>query len=112
MQIKKTMKAWICPKSGIENATIKDVEIPEPGDYDILVKVLATGLNPVDWKRCEWEWGIFKFPCHFGLDACGLVYKLGKKVDQNLFIPNKTVVYYHGNLFLSNEYGSFAEYHV
>lgn len=112
MEQKKTMRAWICNKPGVENAEIQAVNMPEPGEYDVVVKVLATGLNPVDWKRCDWEWGNFKVPCHIGIDACGLVHSLGSKVDKAHFIPGKTVIYYHGNLFKTNEIGSFAEYHV
>ena len=46
------MKIWQCPKSGVENAIIIEKEIPVPKDYEIVVKVFATGLNPVDYKRC------------------------------------------------------------
>ena len=42
--------------------------------YDIIVKVLAGGLNPADQKRCNLDSGPFKIPCRMGLDVCGQVY--------------------------------------
>eukprot|EP00282_Hemiselmis_andersenii_P029997 CAMPEP_0169465320 /NCGR_PEP_ID=MMETSP1042-20121227/21147_1 /TAXON_ID=464988 /ORGANISM="Hemiselmis andersenii, Strain CCMP1180" /LENGTH=94 /DNA_ID=CAMNT_0009578249 /DNA_START=118 /DNA_END=399 /DNA_ORIENTATION=+ len=31
--------------------TIQEVDIPECKDRDLLVRVMATGVNPVDWKK-------------------------------------------------------------
>ena len=44
-------------------------------DHDIVIKVFAAALNPVDMKKCEWEGGVFnfKFPSRSGIDGCGLV---------------------------------------
>lgn len=53
-----------------------------------------------------------KIPGRTGLDVCGLVTKLGSKVDPKQFTVGKTIVFYHGNLFRTNTIGSFAEYHL
>lgn len=104
------MRAWKGQKLGLENVFLSDNEpLPEiKGDYDVLIKVLAVGLNPVDYKRTTWQ--STKFPFTLGEDACGIVIKRGNKVDPNEFIEGKTFVLVLGNLL--GEYGYFAEYAV
>jgi NADPH:quinone reductase-like Zn-dependent oxidoreductase len=34
-------------------ARIADLPMPQYGDNDILIAVVAAGVNPVDWKECE-----------------------------------------------------------
>mmetsp|Transcript_24063 Transcript_24063/g.27252 ORF Transcript_24063/g.27252 Transcript_24063/m.27252 type:complete len:360 (+) Transcript_24063:100-1179(+) len=106
------MKGWNISKVGIENLKLEDnLQIPELIDeYSIRIKVKATGLNPVDWKRCGWESETWTFPQVLGIDGCGVVDKIGSGVDATKFVEGKTVVYYHGSLF--NKSGSFAEYYV
>jgi len=68
---------------GPEVLSIDDVEIPKPGKDEVLVKIHATSVNPVDWKiraglRKE------KFPTNFpltlGWDLSGVIEALGEKV--------------------------------
>lgn len=42
------MKAWVLSKNGIDNLNLKEVEKPEIKEGQVLVKVKALGLNPVD----------------------------------------------------------------
>ncbi len=42
------MKAWILSKNGIDNLNLKEVEKPQVKAGQVLVKVKAVGLNPVD----------------------------------------------------------------
>ena len=42
------MKAWVLSKNGIENLTLKEVEKPKVKAGQVLVKVKAIGLNPID----------------------------------------------------------------
>lgn len=56
---------------------VRDLEIPEPGDDEILVKNVAVASNPKDWKLPLWmpEWSAVE-----GNDIAGTVAKVGKDV--------------------------------
>ena len=50
--------------------------IPEQKtEYEILVKVIAVGLNPVDWKGPDYNFGQPSFPWINGRDLAGVVVK-------------------------------------
>ena len=42
------MKAWVLNKNGIDNLNLKEVEKPQVKAGQVLIKVKAVGLNPVD----------------------------------------------------------------
>ena len=76
---------------------------------DILVKVIAVGLNPVDAKINQWasmrEESQPEWVC--GLDVCGEIIELGKDVSG----WNKgDLILYHGDMMRAN--GGFAEYAI
>ena len=73
---------------------VNDAPIPEPKGHDILIRIIAAGLNPVDWKRCE---TIFMAPGLVGLDCVGIVEARGPEVSE-AFIVGKTLVASHGSL--------------
>lgn len=58
---------------------------PEPGPGEILVKMIAAGLNPFDWKVAD---GMFKdtveasFPLILGVDGAGVVEDVGEGVTR------------------------------
>ncbi|MFB4296075.1 NADP-dependent oxidoreductase [Actinomadura sp. NTSP31] len=58
---------------------------PEPGPGEILVKMIAAGLNPVDWKIAD---GMLKdsaearFPLILGQDGAGVVEAVGEGVTR------------------------------
>ena len=44
------MRAVIFEKQGFDNLQIKDnVQNPEVLDYDVLIKVITAGVNPIDY---------------------------------------------------------------
>ena len=86
-------------------AALLDIQLPEPvaTGHDLLVKVLAVAVNPVDCKvrkRAQPEPGQYKV---LGWDAVGQVVAVGDAVS--LFQP-RDVVYYAGDL---NRQGSNAQ---
>lgn len=54
--------------------------VPKPGPGEILVKVQAAGLNPVDWKIQKYGILIETFPTVLGTDIAGDVEELGEGV--------------------------------
>jgi len=54
--------------------------IPKPAAGELLVKVHATGLNPVDWKIRDYNVFVTKWPAVLGYDAAGVVEELGEGV--------------------------------
>ena len=63
---------------------LRDVAMPVPGPRDVLVRVIAAGVNPVDWKiRSGALAALFpvKTPATLGWDAAGVVAALGAEVD-------------------------------
>ncbi|KAG8383172.1 hypothetical protein BUALT_Bualt05G0157000 [Buddleja alternifolia] len=78
------MKAWRYSEyGGVEVLKLEsDVEVPEIKDDQVLIKVVAAALNPIDYKR---RLGLFKatdapLPTVPGFDAAGVVVKVGSKV--------------------------------
>jgi len=70
---------------GREKLQVMDLPVPEVHDGEILLRVKAAGVNPVDWKIRE---GLLKdvfphkFPLILGWDAAGIVTKTGKGVSR------------------------------
>lgn len=88
--------------------SLTDIELPQPvaEGHDLLVKVKAIAVNPVDYKirqRMAPEDGSYKV---IGWDAVGEVVATGEAAS--LFKPGD-VVYYAGDL---NRQGSNAEYQL
>jgi len=84
------------------------VPIPTPSASQLLVKVLATAINPVDWKMAEYGYLVNHFPLVLGTDLCGRVEALGNQV-QNFKVGD--VVYLNNRVGIDN-YGTFADYCV
>ncbi|KAJ7442727.1 chaperonin 10-like protein [Mycena galericulata] len=54
--------------------------IPKPGPGEILIKIKASALNPVEWKQQKEGFIIEKYPSILGLDIAGDVEELGEGV--------------------------------
>lgn len=82
------------------------VEIPQPiaGPKDLVVRVMAVSMNPVDTKMRRWRQSEDGKPVVLGWDAAGVVESVGKEVQG--FHPGDKV-YYAGEL---NRQGSNAEF--
>ncbi|WP_030567995.1 NADP-dependent oxidoreductase [Streptomyces aureocirculatus] len=83
-----------------------EVDRPEPGLTEILVKVHAAGVNPVDWKtRAAGEFGTWGDTPILGYDVSGTVEAVGPGVT--LFEPGDEVF---GMPRFPEQAGGYAEY--
>ena len=74
MTKRATMKAVrIHSFGGPEVLRLEDVPTPEPRDDELLVRVDAAGINPVDWKIREGRLGQIPLPAIMGSDFSGEV---------------------------------------
>ncbi|KAL3526049.1 hypothetical protein ACH5RR_014421 [Cinchona calisaya] len=81
------MKAWVYSQYGKPEDVLKletDVAVPDVKDDQVLIKVVAAALNPVDPKRMA---GLFKdtdspLPVVTGHDVAGVVVKVGCEVKE------------------------------
>jgi 2-desacetyl-2-hydroxyethyl bacteriochlorophyllide A dehydrogenase len=68
---------------GTEVLQIADIETPEINSNQILVKVIATSINPIDWKIRKGMLKLLtgnKFPLVLGFDVSGEVIRIGDSV--------------------------------
>lgn len=86
---------------------LKDLPKPQPGPKQVLVKVRACGLNPVDAKIIYWKNYADKMSPNWvpGLDVSGEIVALGSGVS-GWKAGDK--VLYHGDMFMPS--GGCAEY--
>jgi NADPH:quinone reductase len=81
------MKAMVYRRSGgPEVIEAEDIEIPEPGPGQVLVRVAVSGVNPTDWKSREAD-GSGAPPAEGwqvpNQDGAGLVVGVGEGVDRS-----------------------------
>jgi NADPH:quinone reductase-like Zn-dependent oxidoreductase len=90
---------------GPEVLQLVDVDRPEPGPTEVLVRVRAAGVNPVDWK-CRAAPGFLRAPPFtVGWDVSGVVEAAA--VGVNRFAPGDEVF---GMPRFPGEAGAYAEY--
>ncbi|RPD59687.1 GroES-like protein [Lentinus tigrinus ALCF2SS1-6] len=74
-----TQKALLLPeKKG--QWVVGETSVPRPGPKDVLVKIYAAALNPVDWKIQTYGVFVEDFPWIPGADAAGVVEEVGTEV--------------------------------
>src|SRR3954469_22129695 len=56
----------------IDVLQLREVATPEPGPGEVLVRTIASSINPVDWKTRAWDRGP-AFPMTLGWDLAGVV---------------------------------------
>jgi 2-desacetyl-2-hydroxyethyl bacteriochlorophyllide A dehydrogenase len=91
---------------GNEMVEVREVPAPAPGEKEVLVRVRAASVNPVDWKIRSGKARTLTgrgFPKVLGLECAGEIVEAGAKVER--FRPGEPVVVYTGIRRL----GSFAE---
>ncbi|MBV0933230.1 NADP-dependent oxidoreductase [Marinobacterium weihaiense] len=69
---------------GPENLQQDEVDIPQPGPGEVLLRMRAAGVNPIDWKTCSGGGAsgfIEALPFCPGWECAGTVEALGEGVD-------------------------------
>ncbi|MBD3345260.1 MAG: zinc-binding dehydrogenase [Chitinivibrionales bacterium] len=104
------MRAMVTPKFGSPDLfELKDIEKPSPGPGELLVRVVASGTNPVEAKiRKTGYWGGIKPPVILGYDVSGIVEQVGDGVNE---FVNGDEVFYTPEIDPTRS-GSYAEYNV
>jgi NADPH:quinone reductase len=88
----------------------RDVERPEPGPGEVLVRVIAAGTNPVDAKsRANGGSRGLEAPVILGADISGVVEEVGPGVTD---LAPGDEVYYTPEVSGPRSNGSYAQYHV
>ncbi len=68
----------IYEKGAIDNVKIEDLPKPEITPNQVLIKIKACGINPVDWKSTVY--GYFQMPYTIGTDISGIIEAVGTDV--------------------------------
>ncbi len=93
------MKAMVVEHRG-EAGSLKELPVPHPASHEILVRITAAGVNPVDWKSRDR--GDRSLPFVLGQDFAGVVSERGDAVTK----------YRQGERVfgIAREHGAYAEY--
>lgn len=93
------MKAFVVEHRG-EPGSLKEMERPAPAAREILVRITAAGVNPIDWKARDR--GDSPLPFVMGRDFAGVVSAFGEHV----------IKYREGERIfgIARAHGSYAEY--
>ncbi|HZO94539.1 MAG TPA: NADP-dependent oxidoreductase [Candidatus Baltobacteraceae bacterium] len=76
------MRAIVIDQFG-QRGSLREVPDPVPGPDDVLVRVSAAGINPVDWKIRDGISGQQRaFPMVLGQDFAGIVERAGERVER------------------------------
>ena len=92
---------------GPEVLKLVDVPTPEPGVSQILIRVHAAGVNPIDGAQRQTGAFVGEPPFVLGWDVCGAVEAVGPGVT--LYEPGDVVF---GMLPFPDGHGAYAEYVV
>jgi NADPH:quinone reductase-like Zn-dependent oxidoreductase len=105
--VKQTSQAMrIHQYGGPEELKLEQVQHSEPQEGEVLVRVLAAGVNPVDWKVTEGWMKSFRpvqFPYVPGRDIAGIVEEVG---------PGATALQKGQAVFGQSANGGYAEYTI
>lgn len=102
------MRAMVIPEFGPPSLfEERDVEKPKPGPGEVLIKILASGTNPVDAKIRSGAIPAVEPPTVLGSDVSGTVEEVGPGVSD---FEEGDEVFYTTELFGEGANGAHAEY--
>src|SRR5450759_3920637 len=103
-----TMRAAVLTGyGGVERLEVREVARPDPGPGQLLVRVRAASVNPIDWKIRQGRLRLVlpgMLPLFLGFDIAGEVVAIGPEVTR--FEPGDTVY----AMLDSRHGGGYAEY--
>jgi NADPH2:quinone reductase len=101
------MKAvFMTAVGGPEVLQLQETREPTPGSKDLLVRLKAAGVNPLDWKmRKKGTRYPDRLPAILGCDGAGIVEEIGQDVDH--FKKGDEVYFCHGGI--GDHPGNYAE---
>jgi len=102
------MRAIIMSQTGEPDIlTLAEVNKPDCAAHEVLIKVMAAGVNPIDAKlRRNGLYFPNSLPAILGCDGAGIVEAVGREVTR--FEPEDAVYYCYGGL--GQKAGNYAEY--
>jgi NADPH:quinone reductase-like Zn-dependent oxidoreductase len=104
MTMKETMKAVaIHSFGGPDVLSFEEMPKPEPRQNEVLIRIRAAGVNPVDWKIREGYMGEVQLPSIMGSDFSGVIESVGPGVKN--FQAGEAVFG-----IVSEDSGSYAEF--
>ncbi|KAH8914273.1 GroES-like protein [Atractiella rhizophila] len=59
---------------------VQTIDVPTPAKDEVLIKIQAAGLNPMDWKMHDSNVYITSYPYVLGGDIAGVVDEVGEDV--------------------------------
>lgn len=88
---------------GPDVLTVRDIDVPEPGRGEVVVRVRAAGVNPLDWKLYGGAFhevdddekdgaGLADDLPTLGMDCAGVVSAVGEGVE-NVAVGDEVIVY-------------------
>ncbi|EAU83237.1 hypothetical protein CC1G_12719 [Coprinopsis cinerea okayama7 len=83
------------------------IPIPKPQPEEVIVKVEAAGLNPVDWKIQNYGVFVEEYPAVLGTDIAGEIVELGEKVTT---VAKGDKVVLQGTYRKADESAGFQQY--
>lgn len=90
---------------GKEELKLLEVDVPEPGPGQVLIRIAASGVNPVDVLIRQGVFAASQFPIIMGVDLSGVVEAVGPDVSR---LKPGDEVYAH----MKGGNGTYAEYAV
>jgi len=99
-------KALLLEKK-LGNFVVGENDIPTPGPGDVLIKIKATSLNPVDWKIQKYGIFVEDYPAVLGNDIAGDVEEVGEGVTE---FKKGDKIFVQG--LFTNTHASFQQYAI
>ncbi|EGO00290.1 hypothetical protein SERLA73DRAFT_160219 [Serpula lacrymans var. lacrymans S7.3] len=95
---------WLPKEFGQYELATRD--IGKPGPDEVLVKLMATAVNPLDWKIQEIGYFMIKdYPAVLGFEGAGIVEDVGENVIEHV---KGDEVFFSG--FMTNRHSTFQQY--